>query len=138
MNKKRIWITIGVVIAMGLTFLFYQLLKPAETYIPTNDEIAIHIQLKIKEDIGLIVFDYQADDSKQSGGISNANKSLIKHDSDNIQVWDRQSLHSTSDSVALWIQFRFITEYVDPNFENIYPQDLTVYLPPISFEAQFG
>ena len=85
-----------------------------------------------------MVFDYSADDSEHSGGISNANKSLIKHNSDNIQVWNKQELESNSDSVELTVQFRIITEYVPPNFENIYPEDITKYIAPISWKANFG
>ena len=36
------------------------------------------------------------------------------------------------------MQFRIITEYVTPNYENIYPEDITRYADPISWEAQFG
>ena len=40
--------------------------------------------------------------------------------------------------INLTIQFRIITEYVDPNYENVYPDSLTRALAPISFEARFG
>ena len=40
--------------------------------------------------------------------------------------------------VELSIQFKIITEYVEPNFENIYPDNLIQSLEPISFKAQFG
>ena len=38
--------------------------------------------MNTKEDIGLLVFDYYVDDEEYSGGISNADKSLIKSNSD--------------------------------------------------------
>ena len=53
-------------------------------------------------------------------------------------VWEREALGSAADTVDLRIQFRIITEYTDPNFENIYPEDLTRYLEPIAWEAHFG
>lgn len=137
MNRKRIWITIAIVAVLGLGFILYRQIIPHK-YVPADDEIALHIQLDTKEDVGLLVFDYRADDSEHSGGISNADKSLIKHDSDNVQVWNKQELNSSSDTVELSIQFRIITEYVNPNFENIYPEDLTKYLDPISWQAHFG
>lgn len=134
---KKIWIAIAIVVMLGLGFLLYKLIIPDE-YVPADDEIALHIQFNTKEDVGLLVFDYHADDSEQSGGIANADKSLIKHNSDIIQVWNKQELHSSSDTVELLIQFRIITEYVAPNYENIYPEDITVYIDPISWEAHFG
>ena len=36
--------------------------------------------------------------------------------------------------MQLWI----ITEYVAPNYKNIYPDDLTEYIEPISWKARFG
>lgn len=102
------------------------------------DEIALIIQLNTKEDIGLLVFDYSVDGRKQSGGISNANKSLLKHDAQLIVVWKREDLECSADVVNLSMQFRIITEYVDPNFVNVYPDSITRTLAPISFEARFG
>lgn len=137
MNKKRIWTVIAAAAVLGLGFLLFKQILPAR-YVPADDEIALHIQLNTKEDIGLLVYDYRADDAEMSGGISNANKSRIKHGSDIIQVWSRQELHSSSDTVALWFQFRVITEYVDPNYENMYPEDITAYMDPIAWKAHFG
>lgn len=53
-------------------------------------------------------------------------------------VWNREELESTADALALWIRFRVITEYVTPNFENVYPEDITKALEPIAWEARFG
>ena len=36
------------------------------------------------------------------------------------------------------MRFRIITEYTDPNFENIYPEEITVRTEPISWDAYFG
>lgn len=95
--------------------------------------------MNTKEDIGLLVFDYYVDDEEHSGGISNADKSLIKSNSDSIMVWNKQELSSSSDAVELSIHFRIITEYVDPNYENIYPENITQYIDtPISWKAYFG
>ena len=59
-------------------------------------------------------------------------------DSENMVVWNREELESTADALALWIRFRVITEYVTPNFENVYPEDITKALEPIAWEARFG
>ena len=102
------------------------------------DEIALYIQLDTREDIGLLVFDYSANAHEYSGGISNADKTLLKHDEQLIEVWDRKELECSDDTVNLTIRFRIIAEYVDPNYENVYPDSLTKTLEPISFEARFG
>ena len=89
--------------------------------------------------MGLLVLDYRADDHEYSGGMSNADRSLIKHDSENIMTWKKEVLNSSSDNVELSIHFRIITEYMEPNFENIYPEDITKYIEdPISWKAHFG
>lgn len=137
MNKKKIGIVIAIVIVLGLGLIFYNQMFPDE-YVPADDEIALHIQLDTKEDVGLLVYDYRADNHEYSGGTSNADGSLIKHDSDNIVVWNKEELNSSSDTVEFSIQFRIITEYVTPNYENVYPENITKYIKPISFEAYFG
>lgn len=137
MNRKRTGILLAIGIVVGVSFIAYKQLLPDE-YVPADDEIALHIQLDTKEDVGLLVFDYCVDDSQFSGGMSNADKSLIKSTSDNIQVWTKKDLGTTSDTVELSIQFRIITEYVEPNFDNIYPEDISKYVDPISWTVQFG
>lgn len=138
MNKKKIKIAIAIVIVLLFGIVLYVQIIPNE-YEPADDEIALHIQLDIKEDIGLIVFDYIVDEHEYSGGMSNADKSLIGHNSNMIQVWNKQELSSSSDSVDISIQFRIITEYIEPNYENMYPKNITKYVDgPISWNANFG
>lgn len=86
----------------------------------------------------MLVYDYRTNSHEYSGGISNADKSLIKHDSDNIVVWNKEELNNLSDTFELLMQFRIITEYVTPNYENVYPDDITKHIEPISWEAHFG
>lgn len=137
MNKKIIGIAIAVLVAIGLGSIIYNQTFSGE-YMPSDDEIALHIQLEMKEDVGLLVYDYRANSHQYSGGTSNADKSLIKHDDNIVVVLNKQQLNSSSDAVELSMQFRIITEYVNPNYENIYPEDITRYADPISWEAQFG
>ena len=118
------------------SFVYYRVVP--DEYVPAADEIALHIQLDTEEDIGLLVYDYRAEGHEYSGGISNADGSLIKHDSDNIVVWNKEELNTFSDTFELSMQFRIITEYVTPNYENIYPDDITKYMEPISWDANFG
>ena len=137
MKKKIIGSILAIAVVLILVFIVYYRVVPDE-YVPAADEIALHIQLDTEEDIGLLVYDYRADGHEYSGGISNADGSLIKHDSDNIVVWNKEELNTLSDTFELSMQFRIITEYVTPNYENIYPDDITKYMEPISWEAHFG
>lgn len=137
MEKQRIGIIAAVAVALGLSLVVYNRFH-GKNYVPAADEIALQIQVDTKEDIGLLVYDYQAGGRTYSGGISNADGSLIKHDSDNIVVWNREELNNISDPFELSMQFRVITEYVTPNFENIYPEDITKYAEPIAWEAGCG
>ena len=103
-----------------------------------DDEIQLRIQMNVKEDIGLLIIDYDADGTGGSGGTSNADKSLLKHDELIVYTLDRQSFDNRTEIDNLSIQFSIITEYVDPNYENIYPEEYTVPLEAISFEADYG
>ena len=137
MNKKSIRTAVVLVVVLGLGFICYHQAIPEE-YAPADDEIALHIQFDGNEDIGLLVYDYCADGHEYSGGTSNADGSLIGHDSDFIVGWNKDELESSADTVALSVQFRIITEYVTPNYENVYPDDITKYTEPISWKARFG
>ena len=135
--KKIIGIAAAAVIVLGLSLVIYNQIIPDE-YVPADDEIALHLKLDTEEDVGLLVYDYRAGSHEYSGGISNADGSLIQHDSDNIVVWNRAELNLSSDPFELTMQLRIITEYVAPNYENVYPDDITKYMEPISWEARFG
>lgn len=135
--KKIIGMAAAAVIVLGLSLVIYNQIIPDE-YVPTDDEIALHLKLDTEEDVGLLVYDYRAGGHEYSGGISNADGSLIQHDSDNIVVWNREELNLSSDPFELTMQLRIITEYVAPNYENVYPDDITKYMEPISWEAHFG
>ena len=135
--KKIIGIAAAIVIVLGLSLVIYNQTIPDE-YVPAADEIALHLKLDTEEDVGLLVYDYRAGSHAYSGGISNADGSLIKHDSDNIVVLNKEELNNIADTFELSMQFRIITEYVAPNYENVYPDDITKYMEPISWEAHFG
>lgn len=137
MKKKIIGIIAATVVVLGLGLVVYNQIIPKE-YVPADDEIALHLQLDTEEDVGLLVYDYRADSHEYSGGMSNADGSLIKHDSDVIVVWNKEELKSLSDTFELSMQLRIITEYVAPNYENVYPDNITKYTEPISWEAHFG
>ena len=137
MKRKAIGIIAVIVVVLGLSLVVYNQIIPNE-YVPADDEIALHLQLDTEEDVGLLVYDYRAGSHAYSGGISNADGSLIKRDSDNIVVLHKEELNNIADTFELSMQFRIITEYVAPNYENIYPDDITRYMEPISWEARLG
>lgn len=103
-----------------------------------DDEIALQIKLDIKEDIGLLIVNYDANGSKGSGGTSNADKSLLKHDELLIYTLRKQDFDNPSDAENMSVQFTVITEYVEPNYENIYPAEYTKPMDAISVKANFG
>ncbi|MBR0138389.1 MAG: hypothetical protein IJM15_08250 [Erysipelotrichaceae bacterium] len=139
MNLKKLVIILLVLLAAVMFGLYVYGSKP---YSVGEDEIALYIKMDVKEDVGLIVMDYSFDDYKYSGGIANADKSMIKHGTEIIYVWSRQEFEDRGDvfgdRVKIGITFRIITEYIDPNYENDYPEELTAYLDPIEFETDFG
>lgn len=138
MNIKKVVITIAVAITLILGFLLCKQIFFDE-YKPADDEIALHVQMDTKEDIGLLVFDYYADGVEFSGGISNADKTLIKNSDDIVIALNKQELKSSYNNVNLEIYFRIITEYTEPNYENIYQENITQCIDtPVSWKASFG
>ena len=89
MKKKVIGIIAAIVVVLGLGLVAYNQVIPDE-YVPAADEIALHIQFDTEEDVGLLVYDYRIDSHEYSGGISNADKSFIKRDSED--VYKRQAV----------------------------------------------
>ena len=105
---------------------------------PADDEIMLMIQLDVREDIGLLIL-YETIDWKQtSGGISNANKSKLEKNE--LLYWtdSKNDIGIEENVVDYSIVFKIITEYCDPNYENIYPEEYTVMLNELSFTAEFG
>lgn len=103
-----------------------------------DDEIMLKIKLDLKEDIGLLILDCNLDGIETSGGVSNANKSLLKHNETLYWSFYRQEYENVSENADLTIRFRVITDYCDPNYDNNYPEDLTFLLEPITFKVDFG
>ena len=89
--KKRIFIILAILSFIILSFIIYKYANSSD-YTPANDELALRIQLDVKEDIGLLVFDYEVNGHEFSSGISNTDRSLLKHDDQIIHVWNRDSL----------------------------------------------
>ena len=104
----------------------------------SEDEIALRIKLDTKEDLGLLLIDYDANGSGGRGGVSNANKSLIKHNEQLFFSLPKHAFDDPSDVENLSIRFTVITDYFEPNFEEIYPAEYTIPLEAISLKAAFG
>lgn len=139
-RKKRILLLAAAAAVMLLAgFLLYIWMFPGK-YKVGEDEIALYIDLDTDVDIGLLVFDYTMNGHRYGGGISNADRSMLKHGEEIINVWDRESQHLDDDTqeVAVTMDIRIITEYIDPNYENIYPGEITRRLEEISWDAAFG
>ena len=106
----------------------------------SDNEIKLLIRLDLEEDIGLLLIDYVIDGAEGSGGMSNADKSLI--DQADLLDWtfDKQLLdiREQTEEVDLTIKFTVLTEYVDPNYEDIYPEEYKKPMDEISLKANFG
>ncbi len=102
------------------------------------DEVMLIIQPDLKEDIGLLLIDQQIGDKKYYGGISNSDKSLLKKDETLYFSLSWPDFDVRDDAFELTLTFRVVTEYCDPNYENIYPEELLRPMNSISFEAAFG
>ncbi len=134
---KKLAITTGTISLLIILFLAYNILfdKPFEV---SDEEIALDIQLNLNEDIGLLVIDYKCNESDGSGGSSNADKTMLKKDERIIYTLDKLSFDYQTDLSDTTIQFTIITEYFDPNFENIYPEEYKISTLPITFDAHYG
>lgn len=137
MKHKTIKIFIIIIILLILSFLLIKYLKDNEYSTPL-EEITLEIKLDLKEDIGLIIIDYEVDDISGSGGISNANKTLISHNDTLTYTLNKQEFNNLSNIENLIINFKIITKYIDPNYENIYPEEYTSIIAPIQIKAHYG
>ena len=75
---KKIVITVLAVVAVlaiAVIFAFHRTDQPSEI---NENEIALQIQLDLKEDVGLLIIDSDIDREKESGGISTTKPLLIR------------------------------------------------------------
>jgi hypothetical protein len=140
LSKKRLLIKIAtaVILILAAGFILYKLIFPDEFKV-SEDEIALRIRLDTAEDIGLLVYDYNINGEDYSGGVSNADRSLIGHDEEIIVTWNEEELHTDlKEENDITVTFRVITEYTDPNFDNVYPEEITMHLDPVEWTAHKG
>ena len=97
-----------------------------EPYAPAEDEIALQIQLDLDEDIGLLVIDYAAGESSGSGGRIQRRQIALKAGRAAF-LHAGEALFSTTRRLwgSLRLAFTVITEYQEPNYENVYPGEYT-------------
>lgn len=137
MKHKTIKTFIIIIILLILSFLLIKYLKNNKYNTPL-EEITLEIKLDLKEDIGLIIIDYEVDDISGSGGISNANKTLISHNDTLTYTLNKQEFNNLSNIENLIINLKIITKYIEPNYENIYPEEYTSTMSPIQIKAHYG
>ena len=105
---------------------------------PRDDEIKVKIQLDLQEDIGLLLIDWDVNGQKGMSGTSNADRSKIKHNDTEYWEFEKQFLEDPADTVGLTLKFIVVTEYFDPNYDFIYPEEYMMPMDEISFTADFG
>ncbi len=138
--KKSVKVLIPVALGLalicaGIIILSYFNSGPA----PEEDEIKVNIRLDLDEDIGLLLIDYDMNGADGAGGISNADKSMLKKDSKDLYwSFDKSQLDTPADTVNAALNFTAVTEYFAPNYDNIYPEEYTVPMGDITFSADFG
>ena len=108
------------------------------TYSPADDEIALQIQLDVKEDIGLLCIYYEANETSCSGGVSNANKTPIKHNEKLVYTINQNTFKNADDVEKLSVRFAIVTEYCAPNYENDYPDEYVKTMDAIHLNGKYG
>ena len=136
-SKKFLAVLLVFLCAAGLFWLWWNQPIGGPDAV-AEDEIALRIKLDTREDFGLLLIDYDANGSGGRGGISNANKSLLKHDEQLFYTLPGRAFDDPSDVENLSIRFTVITQYFEPNFDEIYPAEYTIPLDAISLNADFG
>ena len=104
----------------------------------SDDEIILQINLDVPKDFGLLLIEYETKDASGSGGVSNANKSLIKHNDNLTYSLSKQDFNNASDITDLTLTFKIVTEYVEPNYEDNYLASLSFTLTPVQINAHYG
>jgi hypothetical protein len=135
MKKKLLFFIIPAVLLLALVLYGSGVLEgPPEA---SDDEILLKIRLDLGEDIGLLLIDHRVDGNEGCGGISNADKSMLKRGE--VLYWSfERAPDDASESAEVTVRFTVVTEYADPNFDNIYPEETMIPLEPVSFSARYG
>ncbi|MCQ2431556.1 MAG: hypothetical protein MJ175_03005 [Clostridia bacterium] len=135
MKKKTAVVLIGIVLVSAVLLL---LLCSRTVHKNDEHEIRLEIQLDLDEDIGLFLIESDFGGITASGGSSNADKTMLgRHD---VLYWSLEKEHyeTVPDASELTLRFTVVSEYCDPNYENIYPEEYLIPMEAFSFSARFG
>ena len=133
-NRTAILVCVAALLAVGMVGCG----RSSDAPQAAGDEIQLIIRLDLKEDIGLLIIDHDLGGNKGSGGISNADRSMIKRDDVLYWTFDKQYYDNPADTADLTLRFTVVTEYCDPNYDNIYPEEYMIPMEAVSFRADFG
>ena len=137
--KSKIFLAVPLVILCAAVLFWFWWNQPiGGPAAVSEDEIVLRIKLDTKEDLGLLLIDYDANGSGGRGGISNANKSLLKRGEQLFYTLPRHAFDDPADAENLSIRFTVITQYFEPNFDEVYPAECTIPMDAISLNAEFG
>lgn len=124
-----------VLISLLLLTLIFSACGAAQA---SDDELILKIGLDLDEEIGLLIIDWELGSESGSGGISNADKSMLSPGEPLDFSFDKSQFENVKEPFDLTLNFTISTEYFEPNFENDYPEEYLIRLEPVSFEAAFG
>lgn len=107
---------------------------------PGDDEILLKIALDLEEDVGLILIDTVINGRNSTGGVSNANATMIKRN--DVIYWSiSRKDHNVGEDVSstvLSVRIRVVTKYFTPNYENDYPEQYVMPTEALTFSVSFG
>ena len=136
MHHKKI-IFLIILLSIILCIIINKNNKVEETK-TSDEEIIFQIDLDVPKDFGLLLIEYETKDASGSGGVSNANKSLIKHNDKLTYSLSKQDFNNASDITDLTLTFKIVTKYVEPNYDDNYPASSIIELKPLQIKAQYG
>jgi hypothetical protein len=108
-------------------------------YVPAADEIVLKIELDVDEDVGLVLIDYEVGGVKRSGGMSNADRSMLKAGDTLYDTLSKDGELGGLDELGpMTVEISVVTEYVEPSFEDDYPEELVRPCEPVEIDAAYG
>ncbi len=138
--KKNIKVSILVILALLIVFAVVKIgMIDDAPQQAEDDEIKVNIRLDLDEDIGLFLISYDVNGAEGSGGVSNADHSMLKKDSKDL-YWSfyKEQLETDTDAADVKLSFTVVTDYFEPNYDNNYPEEYMIPMDAISFHANFG
>lgn len=105
---------------------------------PGENEILVIIRLDLDEDIGLLLIGSDINGENSSGGVSNADKTELGRGETLYWSIEKSQLEVPADTADVTLTFSVVAEYCDPNYDNIYPEELVIPANSVSFTSPFG